>query len=124
MPRSLPSPKRPEIVAVLTQIEPLAPEPGLRHGRGACGEVRAPPHPVSYEGPRHRSQGVIAGTPSRAASCAVLSTHQAMPGNKQLSVLRGREYRPDGLTFGWRRYLERHFVPCPERYATGIHSSR
>jgi len=55
MPRSLPSPKRPEIVAVLTQIEPLPPEPGLRHGRGACGEVRAPPHPVSYE---VRSAGV------------------------------------------------------------------
>jgi hypothetical protein len=33
-------------------------------------------------------------------------------------------YRPDGLTFGWRQYLERHFMPCPERYATGIDSSR
>jgi transposase len=45
MPSSLPSPKRPEIVAMLTQIEPLPREPGLRHARGSVRRVPCPTPP-------------------------------------------------------------------------------
>jgi hypothetical protein len=71
MPSSLPSPKRPEIVAMLTQIEPLPPDQIC----GTAGERVARSVPAQFAGrnragevwPRNEAVGKAASRSSRAA---------------------------------------------------------